>query len=184
MNQRLHETHIRNQDIRNELQIYYTNVKIVDCNNKCGERVERMSETKFANLILNYRPIGKRWLAELRKRWVDSWRRDRSLTYTLEMMLITNICQNISFSLEFFYLSIPSFHLVKSVFLSPQTVLNQCYCNVIPRWQRHIARCISTLYVKSCQISDFIHSWLLKHQVQMSLICCPNLRFRTLKWCY
>lgn len=62
---------IRNEDIRNQLQIFNLNEEIDHHRKKWLDHVDRMDERRYPKKILNYIPEGKRNIGRPKKRWKD-----------------------------------------------------------------------------------------------------------------
>lgn len=62
---------IRNEEIRQSLNIYNLNNKIVEYRQNWRSHVERMSDERLPKLILGYQPKGFRSIGRPRKRWQD-----------------------------------------------------------------------------------------------------------------
>lgn len=60
---------IRNEDIREELQIYSIKEKITNNKEQWKEHIERMAESRLPKRIQNYFPRGRRDVGRPRKRW-------------------------------------------------------------------------------------------------------------------
>ena len=60
---------VRNEDVRNELNVYGTSKKITEYKLGCKQHVNRMGNERIPHKILNYNPRGKRDIGRLRKRW-------------------------------------------------------------------------------------------------------------------
>lgn len=65
------QDHIRNTDIRTELNIYSICDRINDYKQKWKEHLERMSDTRIPKRIWSYKPKGRRSAGRPRRRWQD-----------------------------------------------------------------------------------------------------------------
>ena len=60
---------VRNEDVRNELNVYAINEKITEYKERWKQHVNRMGNGRIPKKILNYNPRGKRDIGRPRKRW-------------------------------------------------------------------------------------------------------------------
>ena len=61
---------IKNEAIREELQVFNLNENLKDYNQRCKEHLVRMSDSRLATQIWKYKPIGHRCVGKPRKRWL------------------------------------------------------------------------------------------------------------------
>lgn len=62
---------LRNEDIRNLLEIYELNNKVDDYRQTWKDHVNRMNNERLPKKILNYKPKGKRDIGRPKRRWLD-----------------------------------------------------------------------------------------------------------------
>jgi hypothetical protein len=61
--------HIRNEEIRTELEMYAIQDKITEYRIRWSAHLQRMDNSRFPKQALLYKPRGRRYVGRPRKRW-------------------------------------------------------------------------------------------------------------------